>query len=45
MNEFQKRDLNPYAEDWTATWTQRLGPLGNPDWKMLLKLGEVKSQN
>ena len=34
MNECQKRDSNPRPEDWTATWTQRLGPLGHPDWSL-----------
>ncbi len=27
----QKRDSNPRPQKWTATWTQRLRPLGHPD--------------
>ena len=30
-NSCQEWDLNPRPEDRTATWTQRLGPLGHPD--------------
>ena len=27
----QKWDSNPRPQKWTATWTQRLRPLGHPD--------------
>ena len=30
-NICQKWDSNPRPQKWTATWTQRLRPLGHPD--------------
>ena len=31
INICQKWDSNPRPQKWTATWTQRLRPLGHPD--------------
>ena len=33
----QKWDSNPRPQKWTATWTQRLRPLGHPDLLLLMK--------
>ena len=34
----QKRDSNPRPEIWTATWTQRLWPLGHSDVELCFEL-------
>ena len=33
----QKWDSNPRPQKWTATWTQRLRPLGHPDLLLMMK--------
>ena len=41
-NFCQKWDSNPRPQKWTATWTQRLRPLGHPDtMKYVLKMWGV----
>ena len=39
QKDCQKWDLNPRPQKWTATWTQRLRPLGHPDsWEWVKNL-------
>ena len=39
-NLCQKWDSNPRLEDQTATWTQRLRPLGHPDISLILTVNQ-----